>query len=116
MIQLPTGGCLIDTPGMREIKLTGEEKLDGDQFGDIEELAQSCRFGDCSHVSEPGCSVRAALDDGRLGSERWHNYLKLRDELSSAADSLEIQLRRKGENRALTKALGRRVDEKSGRH
>ncbi|MEO7014076.1 MAG: ribosome small subunit-dependent GTPase A [Dokdonella sp.] len=116
LIQLPTGGCLIDTPGMREIKLTGEEKLDGDQFGDIEELAQSCRFGDCSHVSEPGCSVRAALDDGRLGSERWHNYLKLRDELSSAADSLEIQLRRKGENRALTKALGRRVDEKSGRH
>ncbi len=116
LIQLPSGGCLIDTPGMREIKLTGEETLDGDQFGDIEVLAQSCRFGDCSHLSEPGCAVRAALEDGRLDNDRWHNYLKLRDELASAADSLEAQLRRKGENRVLTKALGRRLDEKYGRH
>src|SRR5690606_4334624 len=116
LIQLPSGGCLIDTPGMREIKLTGEETLDGDQFGDIEVLAQNCRFGDCSHLSEPGCSVRAALEDGRLDNARWHNYLKLRDELAAAADSLEAQLRRKGETRVLTKALGRRLDEKYGRH
>lgn len=111
LIQLPTGGCLIDTPGMREIKLTGEEKLDGDQFGDIEELAQSCRFGDCSHLSEPGCSVRAALADGRLDNARWHNYLKLRGELAIAAESLETQLRRKSEPRVLNKALGRRLNE-----
>jgi ribosome biogenesis GTPase / thiamine phosphate phosphatase len=120
LIQLPSGGCLIDTPGMREIKLTGEETLDGDQFGDIEELAQTCRFGDCSHLSEPACAVRAALDDGRLDNARWHNYLKLRDELATAAESLETQLRRKSEARAvtkvITKALGRRLDEKYGRH
>ncbi|MEP6881975.1 MAG: ribosome small subunit-dependent GTPase A [Dokdonella sp.] len=116
LIQLPSGGCLIDTPGMREIKLTGEETLDGDQFGDIDELAQSCRFGDCSHLSEPGCAVRAALDDGRLDGDRWHNYLKLRGELAAAAESLEAQLRRKSENRVLTKALGKRLDEKYGRH
>jgi ribosome biogenesis GTPase / thiamine phosphate phosphatase len=116
LIQLPTGGCLIDTPGMREIKLTGEESLDGSQFGDIEELAQECRFGDCSHLSEPGCAVRAALEDGRLDNDRWHNYLKLRGELAAAADSLETQLRRKSESRVLTKALGRRLDEKYGRH
>lgn len=116
LIQLPSGGCLIDTPGMREIKLTGEESLDGSQFGDIEELAQDCRFGDCSHLSEPGCAVRAALEDGRLDNDRWHNYLKLRDELAAAADSLETQLRRKSEARVMTKALGRRLDEKYGRH
>lgn len=116
LIQLPGGGCLIDTPGMREIKLTGEESLDGSQFGDIEELAQECRFGDCSHLSEPGCAVRAALEDGRLDNDRWHNYLKLRGELAAAADSLETQLRRKSESRVLTKALGRRLDEKYGRH
>lgn len=116
LIQLPTGGCLIDTPGMREIKLTGEETLDGDQFGDIEELGQNCRFGDCSHLSEPGCAVRAALEDGRLDNARWHNYLKLRGELAEAADNLETLLRRKGENRVLTKALGRRLDEKYGHH
>ncbi|MEZ5461125.1 ribosome small subunit-dependent GTPase A [Dokdonella sp.] len=116
LIQLPSGGCLIDTPGMREIKLTGEESLDGNQFGDIEDLAQDCRFGDCSHLSEPGCAVRAALEDGRLDNARWHNYLKLRDELAAATDSLEAQLRRKSEARVLTKALGRRLDEKYGRH
>lgn len=116
LITLPTGGCLIDTPGMREIKLTGQESLDGEQFGDIEALAGECRFGDCNHASEPGCAVRAALDDGRLDAERWHSYQKLRDELANAAESLESQLRRKSESRVLTKALGRRLDEKYGRH
>jgi ribosome biogenesis GTPase len=116
LIQLPSGGCLIDTPGMRELKLTGEEELDEGQFADIEDLAQGCRFGDCAHVSEPGCAVRAALDDGRLDAARWHNYLKLRDELAAAADTLESRLRRKGEERVITRALGRRLDEKYGRH
>ncbi len=114
LIMLPSGGCLIDTPGMREIKLTGEEDLDQGQFADIEALAQQCRFGDCSHQSEPGCAVRAALEDGRLDPERWQNYLKLRDELAAAADSLEAQMRRKGEARVLTKALTRRLNEKYG--
>lgn len=116
LILLPSGGCLIDTPGMREIKLTGEETLDGEQFADIDALAADCRFGDCGHQSEPGCAVRAALDDGRLDSERWHNYLKLRDELAAAAESLEAQLRRKSESRVLTKALNKRLGEKYGRH
>jgi len=100
---------------MREMKLTGDEELDQGQFADIEELAQHCRFGDCSHQNEPGCAVRAALDDGRLDAERWRNYLKLRGELAAAADSLEAQLRRKGEDRVLTKALTRRLNEKYGK-
>jgi ribosome biogenesis GTPase len=114
LIQLPSGGCLIDTPGMREIKLTGEEELDRSQFADIDELATSCRFGDCGHVSEPGCAVRAALADGSLDPARWQNYQKLRDELAAAADTLEAQLRRKSETRVLTKALGKRLTEKYG--
>ncbi len=116
LIQLPSGGCLIDTPGMRELKLTGEEELDEGQFADIDELAQSCRFTDCGHHSEPGCAVQAALADDRLDPARWQNYLKLRDELASAADALETQLRKKSEARVLTRALGRRLDEKYGRH
>jgi ribosome biogenesis GTPase len=115
LIMLPSGGCLIDTPGMRELKLTGEEDLAEGQFADIEALAQQCRFGDCSHQSEPGCAVRAALEDGRLDPERWQNYLKLRDELAAAADSLEAQMRRKSEARVLTKALTRRLNEKYGK-
>jgi ribosome biogenesis GTPase len=116
LILLPSGGCLIDTPGMRELKLTGEEELDQGQFADIDELAQGCRFGDCAHGSEPGCAVQAALADGRLDPERWRNYLKLRDELVATADSLEAQMRKKSEARVLTKALGKRLNEKYGRH
>jgi len=115
LIMLPSGGCLIDTPGMREIKLTGEEDLDAGQFADIDALAQECRFGDCSHQSEPGCAVRAALADGRLDPERFANYQKLRGELAAAADSLEAQMRRKSEARVLTKALTRRLSEKYGK-
>ena len=115
LIMLPSGGCLIDTPGMREIKLTGDEDLDQGQFADIEALAQQCRFGDCSHQSEPGCAVRAALEDGRLDPARWQNYQKLRDELAAAADSLEAQMRRKSEERVLTKSLTRRLNEKYGK-
>jgi ribosome biogenesis GTPase len=116
LIQLPSGGCLIDTPGMRELKLTGEEDLDEGQFADIDELAQSCRFADCGHHSEPGCAVQTALADGALDAARWHNYQKLRDELAAAADALEAQLRKKGETRVLTRVPGRRLDEKYGRH
>ena len=115
LIMLPSGGCLIDTPGMREIKLTGDEDLDAGQFADIDALAQACRFGDCSHQSEPGCAVRAALADGRLDPERFANYQKLRGELAAAADSLEAQMRRKSEARVLTKSLTRRLNEKYGK-
>lgn len=92
LLELPSGGCLIDTPGMRELKLTGEENLD--LFADIEELAESCRFADCGHGSEPGCAVQAALDSGELAAERWRNYLKLRDEREEQAATLEARLRR----------------------
>jgi ribosome biogenesis GTPase / thiamine phosphate phosphatase len=92
LLELPSGGCLIDTPGMRELKLTGDENLD--LFADIEELAETCRFADCGHGSEPGCAVQAALDSGELSHERWRNYLKLRDEREEQAATLEAKLRR----------------------
>lgn len=92
LLELPSGGCLIDTPGMRELKLTGDEHLD--LFADIEELAETCRFADCGHGSEPGCAVQAALDSGELSHERWRNYLKLRDEREEQAATLEARLRR----------------------
>lgn len=101
LLQLPTGGCLIDTPGMRELKLTGEENLD--LFADIEALAEACRFADCGHGSEPGCAVQAALDSGELSPERWRNYLKLRDEREEQASTLEAKLRRQRGGRPIEK-------------
>lgn len=112
LIALPQGGCLIDTPGMRELKLTGEEDLEAGQFADIDSLAMRCRFGDCAHQSEPGCAVRVALESGELDPERWASYQKLRSELQTQAVSLETQLKRKNE---ANKALGKRPQEKFGR-
>ncbi|MCK9537987.1 ribosome small subunit-dependent GTPase A [Dokdonella sp.] len=114
LIELPGGACLIDTPGMRELKFTGEETLDTGQFADIDALAQACRFGDCAHAGEPGCAVRAALDEGTLDSERWRNYRKLRDELAATSEALEAQLRRRGETRGLSRAPNRRLGDKYG--
>jgi ribosome biogenesis GTPase / thiamine phosphate phosphatase len=106
LLQLPSGGCLIDTPGMRELKLTGEENLD--LFADIEALAENCRFADCGHGSEPGCAVQEALHDGELSSERWRNYLKLRDEREEQATMLESRLRRQRGGRPAVKTHGPR--------
>ena len=88
LIPLPSGGCLIDTPGMRELKPTGEEDLAEGGFAEIEALAADCRFNDCRHEREPGCAVRAAIEDGRLDAGRYANYAKLRDEVSDAAGVL----------------------------
>lgn len=115
LIQLPSGGCLIDTPGMREIKLTGDEDLGAASFADIETLALECRFGDCTHGNEPGCAVRSALESGALDHGRWQAYLKLRGELTLATDALETQLKRKAAARGANKALGKRLLDKYGR-
>ena len=112
LIALPSGGCLIDTPGMRERKLTGDEELGQAGFADIETLALQCRFGDCAHGNEPGCAVRAALESGDLDAARWANFLKMRDELSATNDTLEAQLKRKGQARVANKALNKRLMEK----
>ncbi|MGP1664902.1 MAG: ribosome small subunit-dependent GTPase A [Rhodanobacter sp.] len=106
LLQLPSGGCLIDTPGMRELKLTGEENLD--LFADIEALAAQCRFADCGHGSEPGCALRAALESGELGAARWRNYLKLHDEREEQAAILEARLRRQRGGRPSERPHGHR--------
>lgn len=78
LILLPQGGVVIDTPGMREL---GVEAADlRRSFADIDALAEGCRFGDCTHGSEPGCAVRAALMAGTLDARRLESYQKLRRE------------------------------------
>ena len=66
LIPLPSGACMIDTPGMRELKPTGEEVV-AESFADIEALAMQCKFSDCQHAKEPGCAVRQAIERGEVG-------------------------------------------------
>ena len=78
LILLPGGGIVIDTPGMRELQLDSANLSRA--FEDVEELAERCRFRDCSHMSEPGCAVRKAIKDGELSEERLVSYQKLQRE------------------------------------
>jgi len=116
LIPLPSGTCLIDTPGMRELKPTGEEDLADGGFADIQALADQCRFRDCRHAREPGCAVRAAIEGGTLDAKRFANYLKLRDEVAGAAQQLANRLARKADVKVKHKALNSRLDEKYGKH
>ena len=81
LVILPGGAIVIDTPGMRELQLWEVDEGIIEVFDDIVALAAGCRFRDCEHRVEPGCAVRAAVEDGRLESGRLENYLKLQDEL-----------------------------------
>lgn len=78
LVALPSGGAVIDTPGMREL---GIEQADlSRSFADIDALATECRFRDCTHEHEPGCAVLEAIQDGSLAKERLMSYKKLKKE------------------------------------
>lgn len=97
LLLLPHGAVLIDTPGMRELQLWGDENSLARSFAEIDELFLQCRFPDCTHRTEPGCAVLAALADGSLEPERWAGYLKQQRELRFLAGKTDKQIR--GENR-----------------
>lgn len=113
LLPLPFGACLIDTPGMRELKPTGEEKPDRAVFADIDALAGECRFRDCKHEREPGCAIRAAIEVGTLDPGRVANWRKLMDEVEVAAETLES---RKADEKHAPRASGKRSDRKRGGH
>jgi ribosome biogenesis GTPase len=84
LLLLPSGGALIDTPGMREFALwSARDDVGG--FEDIEALAPQCRFVDCQHRGQPGCRVAQAIEAGELQPERLDHYEKLMRELSGSA-------------------------------
>jgi len=91
LILLPTGGVVLDTPGIRELQLWDADLEQ--TFGDIEELARHCRFADCAHDQEPGCAVREALAGGTLPAERWESYRKLQRELEAVEARRNVLLR-----------------------
>jgi len=78
LIVIPSGGVVIDTPGMRELGIESADLTKA--FADIDELSTKCRFHDCTHTREPNCAVQQAINDGRLSADRLANYLKLKKE------------------------------------
>ncbi len=80
MHRTATGGWLIDTPGIRELRLFDVGEGLDEVFEDIVELAEGCRFNDCAHETEPGCAVQAAIAAGTLEPERLRRWQKLQRE------------------------------------
>jgi ribosome biogenesis GTPase len=81
LIILPGGGLIIDTPGMRQIRMWEGSEGMNETFSDIIEYFTECKFSDCKHESEPGCAVRKAIAEGELDMDRYNNYKKLQKEI-----------------------------------
>jgi ribosome biogenesis GTPase len=116
MHQLPGGGWLIDTPGMRELQLYDVADALEDVFSEITELASDCRFSDCTHVSEPGCKVleaivRGELDEGRL--KRFHKLLS--EDRHNTATIAERRARDKQFGKLIKSVLTEKRREKSNK-
>jgi ribosome biogenesis GTPase len=114
LILLPSGGLLMDTPGMRELQLWDVDEGVEETFSDVDQLATACRFPDCEHETEPGCAVRAAVTEGRLASERLVSYQKLLSELRalSARQDRQNRLFERRRVKAATKAFNRHAPRK----
>jgi ribosome biogenesis GTPase len=101
---LENGSILIDTPGLREVGLTNAESGIGATFPEIEELALHCRFADCTHTSEPGCAILAALEQGAILPEKFESFQKLRREAARFGQTI-------AERRQKEKGFGRMIKE-----
>lgn len=78
MYELPSGGFLIDTPGIRELGIIDIEPQElGDFFPEIRDIRQDCKFHNCRHINEPGCAVLQALENGEIESSRYNSYLSI---------------------------------------
>lgn len=78
MYDLPAGGRIIDTPGLREFALMDFEKEElSHYFPEMKELINECRFNNCMHIEEPGCAVKKAVEEGTISAERYISYLTI---------------------------------------
>jgi ribosome biogenesis GTPase len=105
LIKLKNDAMIIDTPGMRELEMW--DVSDGLEivFNEIEELSKHCKFKDCSHGKEPGCAIKAALENGELQMERWDNYIKLKKEakFAESKENINIRLEEKAKWKSISK-------------
>ncbi|WP_371812542.1 ribosome small subunit-dependent GTPase A [Sporosarcina sp. Marseille-Q4063] len=115
LIKIPTGGILIDTPGMREFQLwDNNESLDSG-FQDINDLANNCKFIDCQHNNEPGCAIQNALSTGELAEDRYSSYLKLQKELAFLDRKLDraAQATERNKWKKITKSMRKHPSKKN---
>lgn len=88
------GGRIIDTPGMRRLVVGEIEEGIGNSFEDVENLIASCRFSNCKHDREPGCAIKAALENGTLDRKRWQTYQDMQQEDEYSRRRKQVMMKR----------------------
>lgn len=100
MVLLPSGGIIIDTPGIRTLEIDDSSVAAGQLFPELENLAEHCKFRDCDHQKSKGCAIVAALDAGDINPEHYKEFIKLhktQHHENSKSDITEKRQRRKKE-------------------
>lgn len=93
LFMLPSGGMLVDMPGIRELQLWGTEEDLDDNFEDVATLVAACKYTTCRHETEDGCAVRAAIEDGTLLPSRYASYVKMKTELVGLKEKNAVRMR-----------------------
>jgi ribosome biogenesis GTPase len=107
------GGLIVDTPGMRELRLWDDDAPGHGTFADVEALSANCRFRDCQHDREPGCAIKAAVDSGALDAARYESLMKLQRERADLGQERTERARIDAERAARSgKSTRTRRDEK----
>jgi len=96
---LPTGGVLIDTPGIRAVGLVAETDAVAETFSDVDEITELCRFSDCQHDGQPGCALADALESGDVTPERVDAWRRLHDEADAATRRASVSEQHRHERR-----------------
>lgn len=116
LLALPGGAWIIDTPGLRELRLDVEPQVIDDIFAEVAALEGQCRFSDCGHGNEPGCAIQAALQAGQLNPDRWRQYQQLhRESETQQARRTEAQHQRRQRERSFAKVVKDAKDQKQRR-
>jgi ribosome biogenesis GTPase len=109
MVRTKLGGWLIDTPGMRALRLSGASDGISAVFEDLEDLAGQCRFNDCAHESEPGCAIQSAISDGSLDPQRLKRWRKLVSEEERNSETVaQARARDKGFGKMVKGAMAQK--------
>ena len=99
---------IIDTPGMRELGMWAVSEGLEEAFPDVERFLGRCRFRDCTHTAEPGCAIRAALEEGELSQVRWDSYRSLQGEAKYAEDRASLRRRKEQWSKGVAKSRKQR--------
>ena len=84
MYDLPDGGCIIDTPGIRELAVTGLDKEElSHYFPEMRQRLSDCRYNNCMHINEPGCAIKQAVMDGAISEDRYVSYVNILDSIEN---------------------------------